>query len=197
MVIGAGFVAKRTVKWTVKKMGFSNETAGRLGSITKWGVALATLDVGSLLLDGVLDSAADSVADSILSGADHTAGTSTVSAGADYTAAADVNLEAIYEEDTMAYACEAEDQSNELEEDHDVEVDAAEGGSFLEAELEYSSTWTDRSASEFKNSLLNAFELDTNADEIDTFSHSLIGLNLKIILEIDHEDLYDDITSIP
>ncbi|MCO5548736.1 hypothetical protein L7F22_002197 [Adiantum nelumboides] len=72
-----------------------------------------------------------------------------------------------------------------------------EGGSFSDAELEYSSTSTDGSASESENSFLNAFELDINTDEIDTFSHSSIGLNLEIVLEIDHEDLYADITSVP
>ncbi|MCO5564404.1 hypothetical protein L7F22_018065 [Adiantum nelumboides] len=73
----------------------------------------------------------------------------------------------------------------------------SEGGLFSDAKLGYSSTSTDGSASQSENSLLNAFELDTNAYEIDTFSHSSIGLNLEIILEIDHEDLYADITSVP
>ncbi|MCO5575117.1 hypothetical protein L7F22_028914 [Adiantum nelumboides] len=71
-----------------------------------------------------------------------------------------------------------------------------ERGLFLDEELEYSSTSTDGSPSESENSFLNAFELDTNTDEIDTFSHSSIGLNLEIVLEIDHEDLYADITSV-
>ena len=44
---------------------------------------------------------------------------------------------------------------------------------------------------------MDTFELDTNADEIDIFSHSTIGVNLEIVLEIDHDDLYDDITSVP
>ena len=39
----------------------------------------------------------------------------------------------------------------------------------------------------------------TNADhdDIDTISHSTIGVNLEIVLEIDHDDLYADITSVP
>ncbi|MCO5586506.1 hypothetical protein L7F22_040446 [Adiantum nelumboides] len=88
------------------------------------------------------------------------------------------------------------DDVNRILDDNDDDT-SEEGGSFSDAELEYSSTSTDGSASESENSFLNAFELDTNTDEIDTFSHSSIGLNLEIVLEIDHEDLYADITSVP
>ncbi|MCO5581893.1 hypothetical protein L7F22_035782 [Adiantum nelumboides] len=87
------------------------------------------------------------------------------------------------------------DDVNRILDDNDDDT-SEEGGSFSDAKLEYSSTSTDGSASEPKNSFLNAFELDTNTDEIDTFSHSSIGLNLEIVLEIDHEDLYADITSV-
>ena len=44
---------------------------------------------------------------------------------------------------------------------------------------------------------MDTLELDTNADDIDTVSHSTIGVNLEIVLEIDHDDLYADITSLP
>ncbi|MCO5608035.1 hypothetical protein L7F22_062238 [Adiantum nelumboides] len=87
------------------------------------------------------------------------------------------------------------DDVNRILDDNDDDT-SEEGGSFSDAKLEYSSTSTDGSASEPENSFLNAFELDTNTDEIDTFSHSSIGLNLEIVLEIDHEDLYADITSV-
>ncbi|MCO5607374.1 hypothetical protein L7F22_061570 [Adiantum nelumboides] len=87
------------------------------------------------------------------------------------------------------------DDVNRILDDNDDDT-SEEGGSFSAAKLEYSSTSTDGSASEPENSFLNAFELDTNTDEIDTFSHSSIGLNLEIVLEIDHEDLYADITSV-
>ncbi|MCO5603700.1 hypothetical protein L7F22_057851 [Adiantum nelumboides] len=88
------------------------------------------------------------------------------------------------------------DDVNRILDDNDDDT-FEKGGSFSNAKLEYSSTSTDGSASESKNSFLNAFELDTNTDEIDTFSHSSIGLNLEIVLEIDHEDLYADIISVP
>ncbi|MCO5551385.1 hypothetical protein L7F22_004887 [Adiantum nelumboides] len=87
------------------------------------------------------------------------------------------------------------DDVNRILDDNDDDT-SEEGGSFSDAKLEYSSTSTDGSASEPENSFLNAFELDTNTDEIDTFSHSSIRLNLEIVLEIDHEDLYADITSV-
>ncbi|MCO5556418.1 hypothetical protein L7F22_009967 [Adiantum nelumboides] len=87
------------------------------------------------------------------------------------------------------------DDVNRILDDNDDDT-SEEGGSFSDAKLEYSSTSTDGSASEPENSFLNAFELDTNTDEIDTFSHSSIGLNVEIVLEIDHEDLYADITSV-
>ncbi|MCO5580258.1 hypothetical protein L7F22_034124 [Adiantum nelumboides] len=87
------------------------------------------------------------------------------------------------------------DDVNRILNDNDDDT-SEEGGSFSDAKLEYSSTSTDGSASEPENSFLNAFELVTNTDEIDTFSHSSTGLNLEIVLEIDHEDLYADITSI-
>ncbi|MCO5572529.1 hypothetical protein L7F22_026284 [Adiantum nelumboides] len=87
------------------------------------------------------------------------------------------------------------DDVNRILDDNDDDT-SEEGGSFSDAKLEYSSTSTDGSASKPENSFLNAFELDTNTDEIDTFSHSSIGLNLEIVLEINHEDLYADITSV-
>ncbi|MCO5577427.1 hypothetical protein L7F22_031259 [Adiantum nelumboides] len=88
------------------------------------------------------------------------------------------------------------DDVNRILDDNDDDT-FEEGGSFSDAELEYSSTSTDGSAFESENSFLNAFELDTNTDEIDTFSHTSIGLNLEIVLKIDHEDLYADITYVP
>ncbi|MCO5585661.1 hypothetical protein L7F22_039597 [Adiantum nelumboides] len=81
------------------------------------------------------------------------------------------------------------DDVNRILDDNDDDT-SEEGGSFSDVELKYNSTSTDGSAFESENSLLIAFELDTNADEIDTFSHISIGLNLKI-------DLYADITSVP
>ncbi|MCO5549938.1 hypothetical protein L7F22_003415 [Adiantum nelumboides] len=87
------------------------------------------------------------------------------------------------------------DDVNRILDDNDDDT-SEEGGSFSDAKLEYSSTSTDGLAFEPENSFLNAFELDTNTDDIDTFSHSSIGLNLEIVLEIDHEDLYADITSV-
>ncbi|MCO5571205.1 hypothetical protein L7F22_024940 [Adiantum nelumboides] len=72
------------------------------------------------------------------------------------------------------------DDVNRILDDNDDDT-SEEGGSFLDAKLDYSSTST---ASEFENSFLNAFELDTDTDEINTFSHSSIGLNLEIVLEM-------------
>ncbi|MCO5560003.1 hypothetical protein L7F22_013608 [Adiantum nelumboides] len=62
------------------------------------------------------------------------------------------------------------DDVNRILDDNDDDT-SKEGGSFSNAELEYSSTSTDGLASESENNFLNAFELDTNTDEIDTFSH--------------------------
>ncbi|MCO5574075.1 hypothetical protein L7F22_027852 [Adiantum nelumboides] len=88
------------------------------------------------------------------------------------------------------------DDVNRILDDNDDDI-SEKGGSFSDAELEYSSTSMDGSASESEKSFQNAFELDTNTDETDTFSHSSIGLKLEIVLEIGHEDLYADITSVP
>ena len=78
-------------------------------------------------------------------------------------------------------------------EDHQGSTDDAKA-------FNYSSTLTDGSStsdSDSESRLMDTFELDTNADDIDTVSHSTIGVNLEMFLEIDHDDLYADITSVP
>lgn len=64
MVIGAGFVAKRTAVGTARMLGCSDSTASYFGNAVKWGVAIATLDVGGILLDSALESGVDSALES-------------------------------------------------------------------------------------------------------------------------------------
>ena len=64
----------------------------------------------------------------------------------------------------------------------------------------YSSISTDGSStsdSDSESRLMDRLELDTNADDIDTVSHSTIGVNLILFLKINHDDLYADITYVP
>ena len=82
-------------------------------------------------------------------------------------------------------------------------VDAVEdhqGSTGHDETFNYSSTSTDGSSTsdyDSESRLMDTLELDTNADDIDTISHSTIGINPEMFLEIDHDDLYADITSVP
>ena len=74
----------------------------------------------------------------------------------------------------------------------------------IEEEIYYSSTSTDGSStndSSSESTFLDTFEFDTNIstyiDDINTISLNTIGLNLEILLEMDNEYLYIDVTSIP
>ena len=79
-------------------------------------------------------------------------------------------------------------------------VEDHEGSTGNDETFNYSSTSTDGSStsdSDSESRLMDTLELDTNADDIDTISHSTIGVNLEIVLEVDHDDLYADITYVP
>ena len=75
-------------------------------------------------------------------------------------------------------------------------VEDHEGSTGNDEAFNYSSTSTDGSStsdSDLESRLMDALD----ADDIDTVSHSTIGVNLESFLKIDNDDLYADITSVP
>ena len=87
---------------------------------------------------------------------------------------------------------------------HDVDKICEEGSSTEEEINYYDSTPTDGSLSsefEAKSVFLEKGDENTmvvNHNNIgDAISHNTVGLHLEVVLEIDHDDLYADVTSSP
>ena len=90
---------------------------------------------------------------------------------------------------------------------HDVDESSEEEGSSTQEEISYynSSSTGRSSSSDSDNDSESAFGetrepvtiVSPHADVVDTISHNTTGLHLEIVLEIDQDDLYADVTSSP
>ena len=87
---------------------------------------------------------------------------------------------------------------------HDVDESSEEEGSSTQEEISYynSSSTGGSSSSDSDNDSESAFgetrePVTIVSPHADTISHNTTGLHLEIVLEIDQDDLYTDVTSSP